>query len=51
MSTPSGYPGNPNDPYGSGGQYPTGGNPAASAPGGTLAAGSPNLVFLISVEA
>ena len=34
MSTPSGYPGNPNDPYGSGGQYPTGGNPAASAPGG-----------------
>jgi hypothetical protein len=34
MSTPSGYPGNPNDPYGSGGQYPNGGNPAASAPGG-----------------
>jgi len=33
MSTPSGYPGNPNDPYGSAGQYPSGGNSPTGAPG------------------
>lgn len=33
MSTPSGYPGNPNDFYGSAGQYPTGGNTPPGSPG------------------
>lgn len=33
MSTPSGYPGNTNDPYGTAGQYPTGGNPGFQAQG------------------
>jgi hypothetical protein len=40
MSTPSGYPGNSNDPYASAGQYPTGGTPGYN-PGGAASSYPP----------